>query len=264
MTIRTVFPEPTPRRLAARACLCLVFAGGLLGGCVPVPFRPSAAVTQTAVMPQDDAPRLEAASARSEAQSVARTIQRNDTRITLVSLATLASAGGSPRVTLDEAASAAGAGQVSAAADYLLTVGVPVHRELHDTGAAAPFLFMPSIVGYEKIQSEEILPALLVDLKHPEAPQVLCASSTYSEVMTGLVYGVMTIAMPERGLRESLAREVTHAMTVAHPEGEIRLLVLSQVAKPLDPKMPPAKAALAAIPAGCRQPPASAMTAAVH
>jgi len=69
-------------------------------------------------------------------------------------------------------------------------------------------------------------------------------SSTYSEVIASLAYGVATIAMPESALRQALARDVAHTLTTAHPTGTIRLIVLAQDGglaeeNPKDSKRPP-------------------------
>jgi hypothetical protein len=207
----------------------IAILAGMLAGCVPVPFRPSAAVTHTAVTTDETATRVEVARKNSEARSVATAIQHDEPRVQLIDPAAIFVRLGDPNgAKLGALMIAAHEGDQALAADYVLSVGEPTYRQLHDTGAAAPFLFMPSMIGYEKIQSQEVLPAILLDLRDPQAFQVLCASSTYSEVATGLVYGVMTIAMPEPALRNSLAREVAHTVAAAQPEGPIRLLVVSQ------------------------------------
>jgi acyl-CoA synthetase (AMP-forming)/AMP-acid ligase II len=214
-----------PHRLRCLAGLAIL--GCLLGGCVPVPFRPSATVSHEAVTSLDEAPRVESATDRTEAAAVAKAIRRDEPRVVLVNppaLSDLIAAS----VTLRQVLDAAHQGNAALPADYILSVGIPSVRQLHDTGAAAPVFFMPAVVGYEKIQSQEVVPAMLLDLRDPQTLQLLCASSTYSEVATGLVYGVMTIAMPEAALRESLAREVAHTLAVAQPEGTIRLLVLME------------------------------------
>ncbi len=225
-------------RITILACL-------FLAGCVPVPFKPSATVSQTAVGPEQTAPRLALADERSEAHSVAKAIRHGEPRIVLVDAASWSARVGTA-ATLPEVLAAAHEGHPELAADYLLSVGEPTNHQLHDTGAAAPFLFVPSVVGYEKIQSIGTLSATLVDLKEPQSLEVLCASSTYSEVAAGLFYGVMTVAMPEAALRDALAKEVTHRLAVMQPAGTIRLLVLSQDPRSKDPKAPPARAA-----AGC-------------
>lgn len=137
-----------------------------LAGCVPVPFKPSAAVRQSAVGPEQSAPPVTIADERSEAHSVAKAIRHAEPRIVLVDAASF-----SPRLgtlaTLPEVLAAARDGHQDLAADYVLSVGEPTNHQLHDTGAAAPFLFMPAVVGYEKIQSIGTLSATLVDLGIP-------------------------------------------------------------------------------------------------
>lgn len=216
----------TSARVAPYAARMTILACLLLAGCVPVPFKPSATVTQTPVTPDNAAPLVSAATGASEAHSVAKAIHAEDPRVLLVDAATFSGRIGTAGVALNEVLAAARAGQQALAADYLLSVGEPTHRQLHDTGAAG-FYFI-TVVGYEKTQSIETLPATLLDLRNPQSLQVLCASSAYSEVTTGLVYGVTTIALPESGLRKALAQKVTRTLAEAQPAGEIRLLVVSQ------------------------------------
>jgi hypothetical protein len=117
----------------------------------------------------------------------------------------------------------------AALADYLLCVGSPVQRQLHDTGLAAPFPYLPVIwVGYEKVQSRAALTASLIDLHVPHAAESLEVSSTYSELIAAAVYGVATIARPQAALRDALAADVAHRLATAHPVGAIRLIVLAQ------------------------------------
>ena len=114
-------------------------------------------------------------------------------------------------------------------ADYLLCVGSPVHRKLHDTGDAEPFPYLPVIwVGYEKVQSRDSLTASLIDLHAPQGAEILEASTTYSEVIAAMVYGIGTIAMPQTALRDALAKDVAHKLAGAQPTGTIRLIVLAQ------------------------------------
>lgn len=222
----------------------------LLAGCVPVPFKPSAAVSQTPVGPEQVAPRVARADDRSEARAVAKVIHHDEPRIVLVDAASLAARLGAAGTTLPEVLAAAREERESVA-DYVLSVGEPTNRQLHDTGAAAPFLFVPSVVGYEKTQSIGTLSATLVDLKEPQSLEVLCASSTYSEVAAGLFYGVMTVAMPAAALRDALAKDVTRRLTVMQPQGTIRLLVLAQDTRSQDPKSQDPKAAPARASNGC-------------
>jgi hypothetical protein len=113
-------------------------------------------------------------------------------------------------------------------ADYLLCVGSPVHRQLHDTGAAAPFPYFPVIwVGYEKVQSRDSVVASLVDL-HTGAAERLEVSTTYSEMIAAAVYGFATIARPQAALRDALAADVVRRLAAAQPTGAIRLMVVAQ------------------------------------
>jgi hypothetical protein len=192
---------------------------------------------------------------------VAKSIRHDEPRVVLVDASAFSGRIGTMGLTLAEVVAAAHEAGAAPPADYVLSVGETTSRQLHDTGMAVPYLF--SVVGYEKVQSEDDLPAMLLDLRDPQALTVLCASSNYSEVATGLVYGVVTIAMPEHALRESLAREVAHTLAAAQPDGAIRLLVLSEAASPSVPKglprVPPA-------PYGCdaKRPLNSMTAAAVH
>jgi hypothetical protein len=114
-------------------------------------------------------------------------------------------------------------------ADYVLCVGAPTHRQLHDTGAAAPFPYFPVFwVGYEKVERRASLSASFVDLRDPQAADGLLIASTYSEVIAGLAYAVATVAMPEAALRKALAADVAHTLATAHPTGAIRLVLLAQ------------------------------------
>jgi hypothetical protein len=216
------------RAVVARgAARITILAGLLLAGCVPVPFKPSATVSQSPVTADSAIPLVSKATGGDEAHSVAKAIRAEDPRIVLIDAATFSDRIGTAGVALNEVLATARARQQPLAADYVLSVGEPTHRQLHDTGAAG--YYFVTVVGYEKTQSIETLPATLLDLRDPQSLQVLCASSAYSEVAAGLVYGVTTIALPEPGLRKALAREVTRTLAEAQPAGEIRLLVVSQL-----------------------------------
>jgi len=103
-----------------------------------------------------------------------------------------------------------------------------VHRQLHDTGAAAPFIPFPVIwVGYEKVQSRDSVVASLVDL-HTHSAEHLEVSSTYNEIIAAAVYGIATIARPQAALRDALAKDVVHKLAALQPTGSIRILVLAQ------------------------------------
>ncbi len=247
----------------ARGLAGLALLGYLLDGCVPVPFRPSATVNHEVVTTQEQAPSVHAGNSRSEARSVAKAIQHDEPRVVLIDPAGFTRRLGATDLTLQEVVTAAQEGNGTEGADYLLSVAAPETRELHETGMAAPRQF--SVVGYGKVQSEAVLSATLLDLRDPQALEVLCASSNYSESMVGLGYGVVTIALPEPGLREALAREVAHTLASARPEGAIRLLVLSQQTAPTDPESPQAGTA-PPFPNGCdaKRPPNTVTAAALH
>jgi len=167
-------------------------------------------------------------------EPLAKSIHHAEPRIVVVDgtsyLASLAGGGTLADVlTRDEASDAA-------LADYLLCIGSPVQRQLHDTGLAAPFPYFPVIwVGYEKVQSRASLTASLIDLHVPHAAESLEVSSTYSEFIAAAVYGVATIARPQAALRDALAADVAHRLAIAHPAGAIRLIVLAQEGGPAEP-----------------------------
>ena len=215
-------------------------------GCVPIPYKPSASVTHVPVTAAEASAITVSASAhRGTLEPLANSIHHAEPRIVVVDgtpyLASLTASG----TLADLVGGNEGSG--AALADYLLCVGAPVQRQLHDTGLAAPFPYFPLIwVGYEKVQSRASLTASLVDLHVPHAAESLEVSSTYSEVIAAAVYGVATIARPQAALRDALATEVAHRLAAEHPTGSIRLMVLAQdggVAEP-DPnhgEEPPAQ-----------------------
>jgi hypothetical protein len=212
-----------------------------LSGCVPIPYKPSASVSHKPVTAQESAAiTLSAKRNFGMLESLSKSIQHAEPRVTLVDGTRYSLTPG--HGTLAEVLASRAASPASPEApdaDYLLCVGSPVHRQLHDTGAAAPFIFFPAFwVGYEKTQSRESLVASLVDLHAPTPADGLQVSSTYSEVIASFVYGVGTVAMPQSALREALAKDVAHTIAAAHPSGPIRLIVLGQkggTAEP-DPK----------------------------
>jgi len=215
---------------AAGAVLLLAVT---LSGCVPIPYRPSASVTHEPVTTQESsAITLSPKRNFGMLEPLSKSIQHAEPRVTLVDGDEYLNRLGASHGTLAEVLArrdAASSSSAAPGADYLLCVGAPVHRQLHDTGAAAPFIFFPAFwVGYEKVQSHESLVASLVNLHTPTPADGLRVSSTYSEVIASLVYGVGTIAMPQSALREALARDVAHTIGAAHPVGPIRLIVLGQ------------------------------------
>ena len=227
--------------------LLLLLAIGL-SGCVPIPYRPSASVGHTAVTAEEAAAiTLSTNHNRALIESVSKSIRKAE-RVELVDGTQYLNRLPAGHGTLSAVLAGHDASPAAPDADYLLCVGSKVHRQLHDTGAAAPFPYLPIFwVGYEKVQSRESLAASLVDLHTPAAGESLQVSSTYSEVIASLGYGVATIAMPESALRQALARDVAHTLATAHPTGTIRLIVLAQDGglteeNPKDSKRPPPQA----------------------
>lgn len=198
-------------------------------GCVPIPYKPSANVSHAPITAEEASTiTVSSASHHGFIEPVAKSIHQTEPRIVVVDgapyLGSLAPAQG----TLTEVLSTAGAPVGAPTADYLLSIGTPVHRQLHDTGAAAPFIPFPVIwVGYEKVQSRDSVVASLVDL-HAHSAERLEVSSTYTEVIAAAVYGVATIARPQAALRDALAADVAHRLAALQPTGSIRILVLAQ------------------------------------
>jgi hypothetical protein len=208
--------------------------------CVPIPYKPSASVNHVPVTAEEaSAITLSSNTHREFAESLAKSIQHVEPRIVLIDggpyLTTLYAGHG----TLAEVLTSDPGSLAAPMADYLLCVGSPVHRQLHDTGMAAPFPYFPVVwVGYEKVQSRDSLSASLIDLRAPQGAESLEVSTTYSEVIAAAVYGVATIARPQAALRDALAADVAHRLASGQPTGAIRLIVLAQdggTAEP-DPK----------------------------
>jgi len=207
----------------------LVFAT-LLSGCVPVPYRPSTNVSHASISGDTTSSIVvEPASKLAMADSLARSIHKVEPRI-VVDTHPDYSAMFSNGKNLDQILNPTHAAEVAALpADYLLTLGPRVHHKLHDTGAAAPFPYLPVFwVGYEKIQSVDTLCASLVDLHDPQSVNGILISSPYTEVIAAFAYGVGTIAQSESAMRQALAQDVAHALVGAHATGEIRLILLTQ------------------------------------
>ena len=229
-------PAQCARTTAVRHRLLFIPLGALLvlfmgmSGCVPVPYRPAASVSHTPVG-ADTVAAIEVSSAthRAMAESLAQSIRETEPRI-VVDTHPVSDMVFSHGSTLAQILEPAHAAQMAARpADYLLTVGPLVHQQLHDTGAAAPFLFFPVIwVGYEKTQSVDTLCASFADLHQPQTVDGILVSSPYTEVIAAMVYGVGTIAMPEAPMRHALAQDVAHRLAAANPTGEIRLTILAQ------------------------------------
>jgi hypothetical protein len=227
------------KRLSVPHVALLVLCLGLLvlclgiSGCVPVPYRPSATVSHT-VVGGDAASTIivssvTAAANQSMLESLARSLHEAEPRITVdthPSFDTVFSHG----PTLAQILEPTHATKMAATpADYLLTVGPMVHRQLHDAGDAEPLVPLPVVwVGYEKVQSMETLCASFADLHEPQTVDGIRVSSRYTEVIAALVYGVGTIAMPESPMRRALAEEVAHKLAAARPNGDIHLTLLAQ------------------------------------
>jgi hypothetical protein len=204
----------------------------LVSGCVPLPYRPAATVSHAPI--KADAAAAITLSSDPKAvmlDSLAKSIRHAEPRVVLVDsrqyLTNVLPRGSG---TLSDVLNASrDAAPLLLTADYVLCVGAPSNRRLHDTGAAAPFPYFPVFwVGYEKVQRRASLSASFVDLRDPQAADSLLIASTYSEVIAGLAYGVATVAMPEAALRNALAADVAHTLATAHPTGAIRLVVLAQ------------------------------------
>jgi hypothetical protein len=191
-------------------------------GCVPIPYKPAAGVNHAPVT-AEEASTITVTSAFHYGfiEPVAKSLHQIEPRIVVVD--------GAPYLgTLTEVLSTDPAALAAPGADYLLCIGKPVHRQLHDTGAAAPAMPLPVIwVGYEKVQSRDSVVASLVDLQAHSAER-LEVSSTYNEVIAAAVYGIATIARPQAALRDALATDVAHKLAARQPTGSIRILVLGQ------------------------------------
>jgi hypothetical protein len=197
-------------------------------GCVPIPYKPSAGVNHVPVTAEEAAAISLDSRHRDFIEPLTKAIQHAEPRIAVVDgsfdLVSLTAGQG----TLAGVLKGADGSTATPAADYLLCVGSPVHRRLHDTGAAAPFIFFPVIwVGYEKVQSRDSVMASLIDL-HTRSAERLETSTTYSEVIAAAVYGIGTIARPQAALRDALAADVAHRLAAAQPTGAIRLMVVAQ------------------------------------
>ena len=210
------------------AAVCIVSL--LLGGCVPVPYRPGAGVSHVPVAAEDAAVTLLSVDAENGVtHRLAKSIHHEEPRIEFVDPeAFLSGLRPAEPLTLAELAAACRESYESPPADYVLTVAEPSHLQLHDTGAWAPFLFFPSVVGYEKTQSRETLTGTLLDLRNPASFDGLSSVSSYTEVTAGLFYGISTIAMPVEAVQRALAREIAHTLGRAHPQGVVRVVMLRQ------------------------------------
>ncbi len=213
---------------APLATLLVLFMG--MSGCVPVPYRPAATLSHTPVGGDTAASiKVSPGSQRAMVESLAESIHEAEPRI-FVDTHPLPDAVFSHGSTLAQILDPPHAAEMAARpADYLLTVGPMVHRQLHDTGDAEPVPFFPVIwVGYEKRQSADTLCASFADLHEPQTVDGILVASAYTEVIAAMVYGVGTIAMPEAPMRHVLAQDVAHRLAAAHPTGAIRLTILAQ------------------------------------
>lgn len=220
--------------VAGRGLLAAVLlAGLLLGGCVPLPYRPSANVTQSSAEGYAKATPLRIDPDDALSRHVGKSMQKDEPRIAIVDVRLFMRAlGPVDPTTMEELMRVRGSQAHPLPADYLLVIGTSENRQLHDNGAAAPFLFFPSMVGYEKIQYRETLNATLLDLNKPDPPQALASVSNYTEVMAGLVYGFWTIGMPDGAVRDALAHEVARRIAQARPDGPVRVVILREWPKP--------------------------------
>jgi hypothetical protein len=198
-------------------------------GCVPIPYKPSASVNHVAVTAEEaSAIRVESGSHRAFVQALTTSVRQAEPRIAVIDGSPYLASLSSGQVTLAQVLRPEDPTGAVPSADYILAVGNPVHRQLHDTGAAAPFILFPVIwVGYEKVQSRESVVASLIDL-HSHSADRLEVSSIYSEVIAAAVYGVGTIARPQAALRDALATDVAHRLAALQPSGPIRIMVLAQ------------------------------------
>ncbi len=227
--LRTTTAAVRRRWLTAPLAVLLVLFMGM-SGCVPVPYRPAATLSHTPVGVDAAASiAVSPGTQRAMLESLAASVHEAEPRIFVDThpLTDTVFAHGTTLAQILEPAHAAE--MATRPADYLLTVGPMVHRQLHDTGAAAPFVLFPVVwVGYEKIQSVETLCASFADLHEPQTVDGILVSSPYTEVIAAMVYGVGTLAMPEAPMRHALAQDVAHRLAAAHPTGEIRLTILAQ------------------------------------
>jgi hypothetical protein len=225
--------KATSRRLGSTSvCIGILLVLGALSGCVPIPYKPAATVNHMPIEANEASAIVIKSGARdSVPESVAKSIERVEPRVVLIDgrqYLTTVLPGGSGTLS-DFLAARRSATAPPLEVDYLLCVGEPEYRQLHDTGAAAPFPYFPVIwVGYEKIQSRSALSASFVDLHDPQAADELLVASTYSEFVASLVYGVATVARPRAALEQALAEDVAHRLAAAQPTGAIRLAVVTQ------------------------------------
>jgi hypothetical protein len=199
-----------------------------LAGCVPIPYRPSTTVSQNTPSSEESMEVVVPIGENPWVDSVATSIAKKEPRIVRVdsnAFLTAADPGEHRMLSLRELNPTP-----PSLADFALLVGAPDNKTLSDIGAAAPFFFMPVIVGYEKAKKVETVPAVLIALGGNREVIPLSIESRYSEVTAGLVYGIMTIPLPESAVRLGLTKEVIRLLAREQPTGPIRLVVLPYLA----------------------------------
>jgi hypothetical protein len=222
-------PAPLRRGRALASVAVLAGLGGL-AACVPIPYRPAASVTHVGIAPDDAAATVLVIDAGQRlTRPLGKSLQHEDPRIELVDAQAFVSRLAPPRTwTVADVAAVCAPEEPPCPADYLLSVGTPDKQKLHDTGAWSPFLFVPSVVGYEKTQSREVLAATLLDLHHPEVSERLFSVSNYTEVTAGLFYGFSTIALPDSAVQHALVRDVARRLAQTQPQGVVRLVMFRE------------------------------------
>lgn len=206
------------------ACACLA------GGCVPIPYKPTAAVSHEPVAGNaaETIALRPGGSNDTRPDSIAKAIHKDEPRVMIVDATqylegVLPGGYGTLAELLDASRNGAAA---PFEVDYVLCIGEAEEKKLHQTGdiGAVP----PFVVGYTKMQWRAILPASMVDVRNPQAADGLLATTTYTEVIAGFAYGFATIGRPQAALEEALAADVAHRLTAEHPRGAIRLAVVAQ------------------------------------
>jgi hypothetical protein len=216
------------RKCRLRPLVVVLLFSAAAGGCVPIPYRPEAHVTHTPVTASAASSiTVSSPSKRGMANPLSQSIRKSEPRIVVVN------SGGEVEKAVPASWSllsqTMSSGPNVPPADYLLAIGPPVYRKLHDTGDAEPFLFFPAFwVGYEKVQSMETMCASLIDLRAPASAEGILVTTAYTEVVAALAYGVSTVAMPQTSIRNALAEDVARRLAAAHPTGPIRLMILAQ------------------------------------
>lgn len=181
---RSMTKATSGRMGSASVCIAIPLALGALSGCVPIPYKPTATVAHSPI--EASALAIRSGARDSVPQSVAKSIERVEARVVLIDatqyLSTVPPGGSGTLSDLLAARRSAAAPPVEAT--YPLRVGEPIYRQLHDSGAAAPFPYFPvTWVGYEKIQTRSALSAsqaadaLLVAITTPSSLPAWCTAS---------------------------------------------------------------------------------------